>query len=116
MSIGHAFEHLRALAEFAYANGFHEFGYDPVKEVESSYRDARESREVWRAACDVNEKRIEKLAAALHEFVRAAESWHGFHHGSEITPQCDWLCECIPAGVEALSFESSLPSNDGAPK
>jgi hypothetical protein len=29
-----ALEHLRALVEFAYANGYHELGYDPIKEIE----------------------------------------------------------------------------------
>jgi hypothetical protein len=30
-----ALEHLRALVEFAYANGYHELGYDPIKEIEA---------------------------------------------------------------------------------
>lgn len=32
-SVAQALHHLRALVDFAYAQGFHELGYDPVKDV-----------------------------------------------------------------------------------
>ena len=45
---------------------------------------------------------VHDMRDALRKFVTAAKSWHDFHHGSA-TVQCDWLCECIPAGEAALA-------------
>lgn len=42
------------------------------------------------------------LLEALRAFVTAAKSWHEAHHGNS-SIQCDWLCECIPAGEAAVA-------------
>jgi hypothetical protein len=54
-----------------------------------------------------------QLRSALQRFVIAAKSWHDFHHGSQ-TVQCDWICECMPAGERALADipEQTQPSGN----
>lgn len=49
-----------------------------------------------------------QLRSALQRFVTAAKSWHDFHHGSK-TVQCDWICECLPAGEKALAGVAEHP-------
>jgi len=75
-----------------------------------------ETAEIYEGAALRLQRRVleleAKLAAsqeALREFVAAAKSWHEMHHpiGSAAV-QCDWLCECIPAGEEALKHGNSL--------
>jgi len=47
--------------------------------------------------------KLDASQKALRSFVTAAKSWHEMHHPiGTAAVQCDWLCECIPAGEEAL--------------
>lgn len=64
-----------------------------------------------RQGLEILEAENAQVRAALQRFVTAAKSWHNFHHGSE-TIQCDWLCECIPAGEKALA---GIPEHPQAP-
>lgn len=57
---------------------------------------------------DILRAENDQLRAALQRFVTAAKSWHDFHHGSQ-TVQCDWICECMPAGEKALA---GIPETD----
>jgi hypothetical protein len=60
---------------------------------------------------DIVREENAQLRAALQRFVTAAKSWHDFHHGSQ-TVQCDWICDCLPAGEKALS---GVPEHAQAP-
>lgn len=44
----------------------------------------------------------DRLCEGIAPLVRAAKSWHDFHHGSK-TVQCDAICEALPTAVKALA-------------
>lgn len=71
---------------------------------------AREAIAALRAELDASQK-------ALRAFVDAAKSWHEMHHPiGAAAVQCDRLCECIPAGEEALNLaenERLLSADEG---
>jgi hypothetical protein len=47
-----AIEHLKVLVEFAYANGFHELGYDPIGVLLQAQGEPQSSDQVWNEAIE----------------------------------------------------------------
>ena len=70
-------KHLRALVEFAYANGYHELGYDPVREIEGLVKREREFYEVSIKAAEAAQqtlwRRITALESELDELAKHAD-------------------------------------------